>query len=57
MLNELQLHVVSVLLGGGGRRLFEHIDTAPVALEPIRVLEDPGVTHIKYRTRPTGGAA
>ncbi len=53
VLDELQLHVVPVPLGPGGRRLFEHIDSAPLALEPIRVLDHPGVTHIKYRARTT----
>jgi dihydrofolate reductase len=45
-LDELQLHVVPVFLGGGAR-LFDHV--APAGLELIRVVEAPGVTHLKYR--------
>lgn len=46
LIDELQLHVVSRLLGGG-LRLFEGL--APIALERIRVLESPGVTHLRFR--------
>jgi dihydrofolate reductase len=47
LLDELELHVVPILLGGGAR-LFEGVGR-DVTLEPIRVLEAPGVTHLKYR--------
>ena len=43
----LELHVVPVLLGGGAR-LFEGVGP-DLALEQIRVIEAPGVTHLKYR--------
>jgi dihydrofolate reductase len=47
LLDELQLHVVPVLLGGGVR-LFG--DGATGKLERTRVVESPtGVTHIRYR--------
>lgn len=47
VLDELEIHVVPVLLGGG-RRLFG--DGAPVELERTRVLEgEDGVTHLRYR--------
>jgi dihydrofolate reductase len=46
LLDEVQLNVVPVLLGGG-RRLFENV--AGVGLEQAEVIEAPGVTHIKYR--------
>jgi hypothetical protein len=43
----LELHVAPILLGGGAR-LFD--DVGPdVRLEPIRTIEAPGVTHLKYR--------
>jgi dihydrofolate reductase len=45
-LDELQVNVTPVLLGGG-TRLFD--GAAPQALELIRVVDAPGVTHLKYR--------
>src|SRR5690625_4307897 len=49
LLDELQLHLVPLLLGRG-RRLFEDVP-CEFALE--RVAEGPGVTHLKYRvTKP-----
>jgi dihydrofolate reductase len=48
LLDELDLHVVPVLLGGGAR-LFEDLGDAEVALEQVRAVDAPGVTHIKYR--------
>ncbi|HEX6138938.1 MAG TPA: dihydrofolate reductase family protein [Candidatus Limnocylindria bacterium] len=47
LLDELELHVVPLLLGGGAR-LFESLGP-DVRLEPIRVVEGPGVAHLKYR--------
>ncbi|SRR6266498_6055255 len=48
LLDEIQLHVVPVLLGAG-RRLFEHIGTEHVELESTRVLHSPGAVHLRYR--------
>ena len=48
LLDELQLHVVPVLLGGGVR-LFEHLDGTPIELENTRVIESPAVAHLRYR--------
>jgi dihydrofolate reductase len=48
LVDELELHVVPVLLGGGAR-LFEHLGNAPVQLAQVRAVEAPGVTHLKYR--------
>jgi dihydrofolate reductase len=48
VLDELQIHLVPVLLGEG-RRLFEHLGADQIELEPIRVLEGEGVTHLRYR--------
>ncbi len=47
LLDELELHVVPILLGGGAR-LFEDA-SRDLKLEQIRVVEAPGVTHLKYR--------
>jgi dihydrofolate reductase len=51
VLDELELHVVPVLLGSG-RRLFEHLGTEHRELERVRVLEgEGGVTHLRFRVR------
>ena len=47
LVDEIELHVVPMLLGGGAR-LFENVGPE-VKLEPIRTVEAPGVTHLKYR--------
>jgi dihydrofolate reductase len=47
LLDELELHVVPILLGGGAR-LFEDVGGAEVQLEQVRAVEAPGVTHLKY---------
>jgi dihydrofolate reductase len=47
LLDELQIHQVPVLFGGG-RRLFDVLP-ARVELEIIRVLDTPAATHIRYR--------
>jgi dihydrofolate reductase len=47
LVDELELHVAPILLGGGAR-LFEGVGPG-VKLELIRTVEAPGVTHLKYR--------
>jgi dihydrofolate reductase len=55
-LDELELHLVPVLLGQG-RRLFDHLAAERVELELMRRLEPPisdlghRVTHLRYRVR------
>ena len=51
VLDELQIHLVPVLLGEG-RRLFEHLGGEHIELEQSRVLEGEGVTHLRYRVVP-----
>ena len=48
LLDELQIHVVPVLLGGGVR-LFGAAGGEQAALELVRVVDSPSVTHLKYR--------
>jgi dihydrofolate reductase len=48
VLDEVQIHLVPVLLGEG-RPLFENLGPDHIALEPLRVLEGEGVTHLRYR--------
>lgn len=50
LLQELQIHLVPVLLGRG-RRLFNDLGEVPTEFEVLRVAEGPGVTHVKYRTQ------
>jgi len=49
VLDELQIHQVPVLFGGG-RRLFEVLPSR-VELEIARVIDTPEATHIRYRIR------
>jgi dihydrofolate reductase len=52
LLDEIQLHVVPLLLGEGVRLFDGPVADAPRSLEPTRVIESPtGVTHLKYRVR------
>ncbi|MGI5199060.1 dihydrofolate reductase family protein [Streptomyces sp. CA-288835] len=48
LIDELQLHVVPALLGAG-LRLFEGLGAGRRTLEPIRVVDTPLATHLKYR--------
>ena len=48
LLHEIQIHLVPVLLGAG-RRLFDHTGTEQMELERTRVIESPGVTHLRFR--------
>jgi dihydrofolate reductase len=51
LLDELEIHLVPVLLGQG-RRLFDHLDPEHIELERTRILEgEGGVTHMHYRVR------
>ena len=48
LLDEIQLHVVPVLLGEG-IPLFANLGTGPVELERTRVIESSDVVHLKFR--------
>src|SRR5512132_4195936 len=47
VLDELQIHQIPVLFGGG-RRLFEVLPSR-VELEVVRVIDTPEATHVRYR--------
>jgi dihydrofolate reductase len=47
LLDELELHLVPMLLDDGAR-LFDKVDIAEIRFEQVRVVEAPGVTHLKY---------
>jgi dihydrofolate reductase len=49
VLDELQIHLIPVLLGRG-RRLFDVLPSR-VELEIVRVIDTPQATHIRYRVR------
>ena len=46
--DELHIDIMPLLLGEG-LRLFEHLGSEPIELEGIRVIESPGVTHLRFR--------
>ena len=50
VLDELELHLVPVLLGQG-RRLFDERGPDHIELERTRVLEGDDVTHMRYRVK------
>jgi dihydrofolate reductase len=53
LLDEMQLHLVPVLLGQG-RRLFADLPPEHVELDLVRALDGPGVQHLRYRVRAKG---
>ncbi|MEW2253349.1 dihydrofolate reductase family protein [Streptomyces sp. NPDC006975] len=55
-LDEMEIHLVPVLLGDG-RRLFEHLGAEHTELELVRRLDDRDVTHLRCRVRRAGEAA
>jgi len=48
LLDEMQINLVPILLGDG-IRLFEYVGAELIALEKTRVIDSPGVTHLRYR--------
>ena len=49
VLDEVQIHLVPVLLGQG-RRLFDALPSL-IELAVVRVIDTPEATHIRYRVR------
>lgn len=54
LLDELQLHIVPVVLGAGARLLDGVGDPT---LQPVEVVASPAVTHVRYRVVPEGSPA
>jgi dihydrofolate reductase len=50
VLDEVQIHQIPVLLGGG-RRMFDVLHSE-IELDVVRVIDTPEATHIRYRVRP-----
>lgn len=48
LMDEMQIHVVPLLLGGGVR-LFDNLED--IELEQTRVVHSPAVTHVRYRIK------
>jgi dihydrofolate reductase len=48
LLDELQVHVIPVVLGGGVR-FFEQTGSTPIELERIKVMVSPRTTHLWFR--------
>ena len=53
VLDELQIHLVPVLLGQG-RQLFDGMPPDHVELELLRAVDGPGLQHLRYRVRTEG---
>jgi len=48
LIDEIEISVAPLILGNGAR-LFANLDGAGLELEPLRTVEAPGVTHLRYR--------
>jgi dihydrofolate reductase len=53
LVDELHIHLVPVMLGGGAR-LLDRVGPDDVELETMRVIESAGVAHLRYRVGATG---
>jgi dihydrofolate reductase len=47
LLDEMQIHLIPVLLGGG-IRLFEDVDPEGIELRRASSIETPGATHLRF---------
>ena len=48
LVDEMQVHIAPILLGSGVR-LFDGLDGVSIELEKTRVIDSPGVTHLRFR--------
>lgn len=51
LVDQMDLHLVPLFLGGGAR-LFDDLGAVLPKLDQVRVIEAPGVTHLRYRVQP-----
>jgi dihydrofolate reductase len=51
VLDEMEIHLIPVLLGQG-RPLFDSLGTRHIELDLTRIVDAPGVTHLRYRVGP-----
>ncbi|MGH3343815.1 MAG: dihydrofolate reductase family protein [Carbonactinosporaceae bacterium] len=56
LLDEMEIQLVPVLLGDG-RRLFDHLGAEHIELELTRVIDAPGVTHLRCRVQARNGGS
>jgi dihydrofolate reductase len=54
LLDEIKIHLVPVILGGG-TRLFDNLDSESVRLRPIEVEQDDQATHLRYQVVTESG--
>jgi dihydrofolate reductase len=50
LLDQLQIHLIPVVLGGGVR-FFEETGRPPIQMERVKVMVSPGVTHLWFRPK------
>jgi dihydrofolate reductase len=48
LVDELPIHLVPVLFGGG-TRMFEHLGSEHIRLETVEMIETPAATHMRFR--------
>jgi dihydrofolate reductase len=53
LIDEMEIHVVPVLLGGGSR-LFENLDGGPTGYECVGLASSPAVAHFAYVRKDSG---
>ena len=54
LVDELHIDLAPILLGRG-IRLFDQLTIGPTDLEILRVIPEPGVTHLRYRIAKRAG--
>jgi dihydrofolate reductase len=47
LIDEINVHLAPIVLGGG-KPLFEELETAPIELEPRGCVQTPGATHLRF---------
>lgn len=50
LVDEVQIHLVPILFGSG-IRMFEHLGSQHIELEPVETIETPVAVHLRFRVR------